>query len=289
VLTIQPGAVVKFAPNAQVTVYGTLSASDVVFTSKDDDVYGEIIADSDSNPVSGAWRGIYVNGSNDYDGIGEFDDCRIRYGGWTSGNYSNVTFYNSDAGHFINSISEHSVWDEVMVSGCSPQVSGSTIENNARYGLHVLSGGTPAITGNTIRNNDNYPLYVNQNVIPPNVSGNVISGHAINSLVFNGTVAENQTWSHASDFPIVLPGSVIIDDGVGLEVTAGTVIKFGSNVSFTVYGTLDADGVVFTSLKDDDYGSNTNADGNSSSAEPGDWTGIHLYGSSGYEGIGEFD
>ena len=160
VLTIMPGAVVKFAPNTQLTVYGTLNAQGtgweknnrIVFTSMDDDscmddeTCGEIIPSSDSVPLKGDWRGIYLNGSSFYDGIGEFDYCLIRYGGNSAGGANaNVHFYSSDSGHFINSISEYSATDGVRISNCSPAITNSTISNNTQHGLHVSSG-SPMVT-----------------------------------------------------------------------------------------------------------------------------------------------
>ena len=61
VLTIMPGAVIKFAPDTQMTVNGTLRAvgvevSFIIFTSRDDDTYGETISGSDGSPSRGDWK-----------------------------------------------------------------------------------------------------------------------------------------------------------------------------------------------------------------------------------------
>ena len=58
VLTIKPGTVVKFAPNTQLLVYGTLKASgtagnSIVFTSRDDNSLGEIVSGSDGTSRAG--------------------------------------------------------------------------------------------------------------------------------------------------------------------------------------------------------------------------------------------
>ena len=84
-LTVVPHTIVKFAPGAQLTVNGTLSAigtilDDIIFTSMDDNIYGETVSGSDGVPNPGDWNGIYVN-SYTYDAIGNFAYCRIRYGG----------------------------------------------------------------------------------------------------------------------------------------------------------------------------------------------------------------
>ena len=94
-LTIQSGTVVKANPGVRVWVSGTLDAvgtvaEPIVFTSRDDDGYGETIPGSDGSPAPGDWQGIYLCGSgSSYEGIGNFDHCRIRCGG----NNGNATFY----------------------------------------------------------------------------------------------------------------------------------------------------------------------------------------------------
>ncbi len=49
-------------------------------------------------PAPGDWYGIYFNGNNDYEGIGEFDYCIVRYGGNLNGaDDANVFFNTSDS------------------------------------------------------------------------------------------------------------------------------------------------------------------------------------------------
>jgi predicted outer membrane repeat protein len=303
VLSIQPGAVVKFAPTAGLTVNGTLRAqgsgtgpaNSVVFTSRDDDTIGEIIFGSDGSPAAGDWYGIYLNGSSTNNGIGEFYYCLFRYGGNSAGSAdANVYFYVSDSGHMTNCISEYSAQHGVRISNSSPQITDSTFRYNIQNGLSSAAGSTPTITGNAFNNNSLYGAQVNVATGSPVVSGNTGSGNQTNAIVFEGNVAANQTWTSAAGFPILIQGSVTVNLNVRLTIDAGTVVKFGAAGQLSVYGTLDANGtdggwVVFTSLKDDAYGGDTNGDGNASLPAAGDWYGIYLSGSSTNQGIGEFD
>jgi hypothetical protein len=60
-----------------------------------------------------------------------------------------VYFFNSNSGHFANSISEESAIDGIRIANCSPQISNSTFSNNAGRGLTVSSG-SPAVTNSIL-------------------------------------------------------------------------------------------------------------------------------------------
>ena len=59
------------------------------------------------------------------------------------------------------------------------------------------------------------------------------------------------------------------------------MIKFKNGVELRVYGTLQANGAILTSYYDDEYGGDTNGDGNAT--QPGGdnhWDGVNFYGGS---------
>ena len=67
--------------------------------------------------------------------------------------------------------------------------------------------------------------------------------------------------------------------GRTVTILAGTVLKFAEGVALRVRGKLVVEGslsapVIFTSIKDDSHGGDTNGDGNGSVAYPGDWGGV---------------
>ncbi len=101
---------------------------------------------------------------------------------------------------------------------------------------------------------------------------------AISAIVHHsGELTTDEIWSasdvHVIDAPVTVPG------GITLSIEPGAVLKFApgaylkvlvTDASFTVHGT-ETDPVIFTSLKDDTAGGDTNGDGNTTSPAAGDW------------------
>lgn len=80
--------------------------------------------------------------------------------------------------------------------------------------------------------------------------------------------------------------SCTVNAGATLTVQPGAVVKFGFDHSFVVNGRLDVLGagpssVVFTDVRDDTAGGDTNGDGAATSPAPGWWRGITFNASSG--------
>jgi hypothetical protein len=96
-----------------------------------------------------------------------------------------------------------------------------------------------------------------------------------------GSIGTDTIWSPGD--VRVITCEVIVEDGVTLTILPGTVVKasYGTTTprGLTVRGHLDAQGtgaapIVFTSLKDDTHGSDTNGDGAASAPAAGDWQSI---------------
>ncbi len=102
-------------------------------------------------------------------------------------------------------------------------------------------------------------------------------------LVLSGTISSNTRWRGWKLYHVT--GNLTIASGVTLTIEPGAVVKFDAGRSLTVAGgaTLDAQGtraqpIVFTSIKDDGHGGDTNGDGDKTQPQPGDWARINANG-----------
>ena len=299
-LTIAPGCVVKCNPSVEFMVYGTLWAagtagSPIIFTSRDDNSVGTNVSSSDGDPNAGDWDGIFLYGYSTYEGVGYFDHCGLNYGGGATGSaQANLHFFYSDGGNLMHSTSAHSLAQGVTVQECSPQLTNTQFQTSGGHGLYVIGASAPWLTNCTFTGNAAYAAWIDtQNHTA--YAGNAGGGNGVNGLGLAGTLSSSATWTMgAPDFPFVLGGDLVIADGQTLTLPPGAVVKSLPGVEITCYGSLSALGtlaapIVFTSLKDDSHGGDTNADGAATSPAPGDWDGIFLYGYSTYAGVGNLD
>ncbi|MBR5078987.1 MAG: hypothetical protein IKX30_09600 [Victivallales bacterium] len=99
----------------------------------------------------------------------------------------------------------------------------------------------------------------------------------------SGNLTKNMTLS--GNLVYKATGNLTIVNGVTLTIEPGAVLKFASGQGITVNSgaTLEAIGtraqpIVFTSIKDDEHGGDTNQDGNNTAPQPGDWLQIATSG-----------
>lgn len=90
-----------------------------------------------------------------------------------------------------------------------------------------------------------------------------------------GLITSDTNWTEANS-PYIVTGNVLVSEGVTLTVEPGVVVKFDTAKGMQVDGMLVARGtknkqIVFTSLRDDTVGGDSNGDGNLTSPATGDW------------------
>jgi len=112
-------------------------------------------------------------------------------------------------------------------------------------------------------------------------AGEAMPGDAVYSVIVDGTITNDTTWAGGTVYEV--QRDLTIDAGATLTLQPGAIVKFGRGCKLTVVGMLEAQGtsfepVVFTSLKDDAHGGDTNGDGARSDPFGGDWRGIMVGG-----------
>ncbi|UCE20460.1 MAG: right-handed parallel beta-helix repeat-containing protein [Gemmatimonadota bacterium] len=310
-LTLTSRTIIKADSSSSILVDGTLTAEGdyqrgtVVFTSfKDDEYGGDTNSDGPSSGEQGDWDGIFLNGQGDKQGIGEFNTCVIRYGGYRHGSAeANIRFNQSDSGHITNSLCEYSDYIGVEVISCSPDISGNEFLHNADSGLYVFGNqAKPVIADNIFTGNgldafgpgDSTYAVVLSSTILMSYTGNTGSRNGINAFAMNGLIEDSVTWSMPDqDFLFIMTENIDVEKEGTLSLSAGTILKAKDGTELNVKGVLEARGTegdpVFITSIGDNIGGNKLSGEQVINIEPGAWDGIYLNGQDENLGIGKFD
>ncbi len=173
------------------------------------------------------------------------------------------------------------------IGGSQPNIQGNTISGNSQLGFQMVG-----ING-TVRVRFNYwgsnlgPYHPSLN---PTGAGDPVSDRVdfipwtttsgtlpIKNVA--GSLSGVRTWS--ADTVYVVTASVTIPNGSSLTLEPGTIVKFATGQSMTISGLMSAIGtpdayVVFTSLRDDTFGGDSNGDGEATVPAPGNWSNLFI-------------
>ncbi len=270
VLTIQPGVIVKFGPSGNLDVYtgGTITANGtsvakIVFTSIKDDLQGgDTNGDGNTLPVAGNWTGIWVDASGS-----TFNYCEFYYGGGTSGSTLDL---NASSATITNSVFAYNKGGNltavVGALDAGEAAAGTIIQNNVFYKNDL------PLRISTKFSIDNSNMFHNP--------ADVTKTNTYNGIFqYGGNITTGITWSE-TEVPFVLYWyDASIQAGGTLTLTDNVIVKSGASRGIAVYaGALVANAtagnkIVFTSIKDDSRGGDTNGDAGPSNtvAAAGDW------------------
>ncbi|HPF35761.1 MAG TPA: FlgD immunoglobulin-like domain containing protein [Candidatus Krumholzibacteria bacterium] len=258
VLTIPSGVIVKsLFSDIQVgsnTEPGGLMADGVVFTSFYDDVGGDTNA-AGNVPASGNWYAINFGAQARADSCA-VTNSEIRYGGTGPA--------------------------ALIVSGGDPVLSGNVLnDNSTALQVSAASPGWTGFSGNTVTQGTSYPYKLIPQVVRGVLDGNALTlrgdGKYNAIALLNSVIAENMS------LPLPTLGMVYVLDGktIGvygpnaptLDLEPGTVFKMRWTVihagSTTERGAIRGKNLVFTSIRDDSVGGDT--DDSTIAPQPGDW------------------
>lgn len=147
-LMVEPGVIVKFAPNIGLNIEGELSAigtqeDKVYFTSIYDDIGGKVGGWTKETLQAGEWANLQFT----QESAGNFDWAVIRYGGTYGPALARTKPYSfHGAGPRLAAIAPVASTDVAVihVSAAAVNIDNSVIKNNIE-GVEVLSGGTATV------------------------------------------------------------------------------------------------------------------------------------------------
>ena len=298
-LTIEPGVIVM-PQNANYTfleIRGTLeaegTASDkIVFTSKSDSDYGG------SGPAAaGDFKNIIFTSASTNSVL---DYVLFRYGGKNSevikvdgssieiknstieNSFKNGIYLNNSSSEIKNTEIKNNLGTGIIIEGTesAPEISDCQISDNTQYGIEIKNSASPIIKDNSFSGNQIAAVYLKSAY--PDFSNNHAINNALNGIIVDSQTLIDQDTTWKADMVYILKSNlgqyVTINENKTLIIEPGAIIKPQSPyyTALLIKGTLEAEAasgseIVFTSIKDDSFGGDTNNDSNTTVPATGDW------------------
>jgi hypothetical protein len=278
-LTVQSGAVVKFFKSGRISVDGLLTASAIFTSIKDDARGGDTNGDgAASSPAGSDWAGVFLNKEGSV-----IDHAGFYYGG---GDDRGALELRSAGATVTNSFFGHNRPPNGSITAAPALDAGSAPASAVLTGNTFYDNTVPLAVNTTLSLDDsNAFLGYDWDVVATSGTSTAV-GNRYQAIQITGCgqITSSITWA-AVKVPLLIgdPTSacnyVTVNGGGHLTIADGTIVKFFPSGSITVNGVLTANatsGIVFTSIKDDAAGGDTNGDGAASAPAGGDWDGISV-------------
>ncbi len=204
-LEIKPGVTISFTSNAGLNVNSNGSLNAVATTA------GPILF-TGVDKVAGAWAGLYIDSE---DVKNKISGCTIEFAGGDSFNS------NGDEGGII------------LYATSKAEVSNTTIENCAGYGINSNYGGCDfTFTNNTITG-CTHPMFTAAEYAG-SISGGTFTGNAIDAIYIDtyasdGEVETSQTWTNLN-VPYRVKGGGTLKNSANWIIAPGVIIEFEPSV-----------------------------------------------------------
>ncbi|HPE33766.1 MAG TPA: right-handed parallel beta-helix repeat-containing protein [Bacteroidales bacterium] len=165
--------------------------------------------------------------------------------------------------------------DAVILNQASPTIKNCIFEHN-HFGIRLNGVSAPVLENCTFHNLTYTPIRMSLVSYPSTTTGNIISGTTYKALgvvgeTLNQEVSlQNRNFAGIDGIPYYFHDPYTIGTSGGMTIEPGVILKFGdqnSNLRFIVQNYLNAGGgeqpnekIIFTDIRDDFYGGDTNAD-----------------------------
>ncbi len=295
-LTIDPGVVIKFTPDhfnqrynginvsggGKIIANGTADAP-VIFTSYyDDTAFGDTNGDGAASlPVAGDWRGIILDAD-----ASELSHVEARYGANIYQSYGGIEIKNNSTAQLSDISIKYSAGSALRLNQpASPTITNITLDTSNDYGIYSnIAGSNITITNATTANcADGVAVLSVGNTI--SFTNAIVANTRPTIYLTGATVSANATWPKIGNAAYVLDNDIGVATGATLTIAPGVVVK-GEYSQYPdsrleISGRLLAQGtadqpVIFTSLRDDTVGGDSNNDASASSPANGDWGGLYF-------------
>lgn len=278
-INIEPGIVIKAGSNDALFVEGALNASGnetegpITFTSiKDDNVGNPVDTNNDGNgsaPEAGDWDYILFR-SNTNNQASKIEDAEIKFA------ESGIVMHSANVPVYNTTISNSGFWGISLDGNSSPIIDSVTIESSNDGPIAVSTLADPVFSNIQFNNNGNSGLFIIESRSTLRNIGFLESSN----LITNDATLAKRTVAGIDGIPYIFGSNmVVIGENTTLTIEPGVILKFNRSSKIRVNGALNAEGteeerIIFTSIKDDSMGGDTNNDGNESDPSKDDWAGI---------------